>query len=153
AVVLDAIRAAQTPPPKASRALAIVHVAMFDALNGFHHTFESYHVTQSPPQNASGEAAASAAAHRVLSRLFPAQAATFDEALASSLSRVASAERRNRGVEWGESCADDILALRAGDHSEDVLQYIPIDAVGFWIPTPPAFAPALLPNWPLVTPF
>jgi membrane-associated phospholipid phosphatase len=46
-----------------------------------------------------------------------------------------------------------MLALRANDNSALVVPYAPIVLPGFWVPTPPAFAPALLPNWPLVTPF
>src|SRR5437899_7704897 len=75
---LDAIRADRTPPPKASRALAILHAAIYDAVNGITRTHEPYLFTGMVPASASLEAAASAAAHDVLVNLFPAHRAAFD---------------------------------------------------------------------------
>ena len=76
---LNAIRASSTTPPQASRALAILHTSIYDAVNGIFRTHEPYFVKQKGPSNASEEAAASAAAHRVLITLFPTSAATFDQ--------------------------------------------------------------------------
>src|SRR5216684_1229556 len=75
---LDAIRAGKTPPPKASRALAILHASIYDAVNGISRTHETYVVQSGVPTSASKEAAASSAAHTVLISLFPASAASFD---------------------------------------------------------------------------
>lgn len=152
-VLLDAIRTDRTAPPRAARAMAMVHTAVFDALNGYLHRYDAYHVTADAPRMASQQAAAAGAAHRVLGALFPAQAATFDAALARSLAGVTSPKGREAGLAWGESCADEILALRADDHADDVVVYVPTMAPGFWRPTPPGFAAALLPNWPTVTPW
>src|SRR6266700_408416 len=63
---LDAIRDGHTPPPIASRSLAIVHVSIYDAVNGIARTHESYLVQSAVPASASHEAAASAAAHEAL---------------------------------------------------------------------------------------
>src|SRR2546422_551457 len=82
---LDAIRAAKTPPPKASRSLAMLHVAIFDAVNGIHRKYESYLVPSAVPASASMEAAASAAGHIVLVALYPTSASAFDTLYASSL--------------------------------------------------------------------
>src|SRR5437867_4901918 len=71
---LNAIRAGKTPPPRASRALAILHAAIYDAVNGISRTHESYFVQSAVPRSASKEAAASAAAHETLTALFPASA-------------------------------------------------------------------------------
>ena len=73
-----------TNPIRQSRALAIMHAAMHDAVNGAVPTYESYASWLSDP-SADPEAAAAAAAHRVLINLFPAASATFDAQLASSL--------------------------------------------------------------------
>ena len=60
---LDAIRADKTAPPKASRALAIMHIAIYDAVNAVDGTHEAYLVTTSPPAGTSAEAAAAVAGH------------------------------------------------------------------------------------------
>src|SRR5688572_33364283 len=75
---LDAIRVARTAPPPAARNLAILHVAIYDAVNGIRQTHQPYFVSEKAPGAASIEAAASAAARRVLVSLYPAQSATFD---------------------------------------------------------------------------
>src|SRR6266478_9026730 len=75
---LDAIRNGHTPPPIASRSLAIVHVSIYDALNGIARTHEPYLVQSEVPASASREAAASTAAHEALINLFPAAASSFD---------------------------------------------------------------------------
>jgi hypothetical protein len=101
----------------------------------------------------SREAAAAQAAHRALSSLFPANQATYDGALATSLSVVPDGPGKIAGISLGNSVADAIIALRANDHSDDVVPYTPQTAVGRWVPTPPGLAPALLPQWPMVTPW
>src|SRR6185295_2126370 len=152
-VLLAAIRVDKTPPPKASRDMAIVNVSIFDAVNGILGGFTPYHVTTAAPGGASPEAAAAAAAHKALVALFPAQQATFDAALATSLAAIPNGSAKTNGIAWGESVATQILALRANDHSTDVTPYHSALGAFWWIPTPPAFAPALLPNWPTVTPW
>src|SRR5262245_66068509 len=75
---LDAIRNGHTPPPIASRSLAILHVSIYDAVNGISRTHEPYLVQSEVPASASREAAAGAAAHEALVNMFPASASTFD---------------------------------------------------------------------------
>jgi len=151
-VLLDTIRISGTNPPRASRAIAMVEVAMFEAVNGIDGTYERYHVTGNPARGASAVAAAASAAHAVLSSLYPARISVFDAQLAASLSGIPTIPLE-RGIAWGHTCASDMLALRSNDNSTLVVPYTPLDGAGYWIPTPPAFLPALLPNWPLVTPF
>src|SRR5215470_11654985 len=68
---LDAIRNGHTPPPIASRSLAILHVAIYDTVNGIARSYEQYLVESAVPASASREAATSAAAHEALVNLFP----------------------------------------------------------------------------------
>src|SRR5213596_1853430 len=75
---LDAIRARSTAPPIASRSLAILHVSIYDAVNGIARTHEPYLVQSAVQASASPEAAASAAAHKALVDLFPDDALSFD---------------------------------------------------------------------------
>jgi membrane-associated phospholipid phosphatase len=150
---LAAIKVDRIPPPKAARALAILHVSIYDAVNGITRTHEPYFVTDKPAGVASVEAAASAAAHRVLIALFPAGQPQFDELHAAILNGIPEGPLKRAGLSWGESVAEAILDFRGGDHFDAVVPYTPTPGVGFWVPTPPAFAPALLPQWPMVTPF
>ena len=106
---LTAIRTSNTTPPPASRALAILHTSVYDAVNGILWTHEPYFVEEKGPTNASEEAAASAAAHKVLITLFPTSAATFDQLHEATLAGIRNGSRKRRGVEWGESVADQIL--------------------------------------------
>lgn len=150
---LDAIRVDVTAPTRASRALAMVHVAIFDAVNGVFATHQPYLVSPAAPEGASAEAAAIAAAHIVLISLFPNQAATFDAARESSLGAIEDGAAKDDGIEWGESVGEAVVAARANDGSADTVTYTPGTNPGEWIPTPPAFAPAAFPQWPHVTPF
>ena len=77
-----AVTATAAPPPVQARALAIVHAAIFDAVNSIEHRYKPYAVDLHAPSGASGEAAAAAAAHGILVRLDPAQQPAIDAALA-----------------------------------------------------------------------
>jgi len=150
---LNAIRAGRTPPPKASRALAILHASIYDAVNGISRTHEAYLVQSAVPASASKEAAVSAAAHEVLVTLFPTNAPSFDEFHATILAAIANGPQKSSGIAWGESVARQILASRANDSSEAVLSPPSGSGPGAWQPTPPAFVAYLLPQWGFVTPF
>ena len=152
-VLLDAIRVDKTPPPKASRAMACVNISIYDAVNGILGGSTPYHVTDHTPAGASPEAAAIAAAHRALVALYPAQQATFDTARTASLAAIPDGTAKTDGIAWGEHVADAILELRADDNSGATFPWEPPLGGGWWLPTPPAFAAPLLPNWPHVTPW
>ncbi|HVR95324.1 MAG TPA: vanadium-dependent haloperoxidase [Thermoanaerobaculia bacterium] len=151
---LNAIRVDRTAPPRASRALALVHVSIFDAVNSVAGgPYTSYRVQPVEFVTAvSAEAAAAAAAHRVLIDLFPAQQAAFEAALAASLAAIPDGPAKSSGVSWGIGVAEQILVLRDADHSGDTVDYAPPLGGMWWTPTA-ASVPALLPNWPYVTPW
>ena len=153
AATLSTIRAARTPPPTASRALAILHASMYDAVNGIARSHETYRIQSAVPSSASKEAAASAAAHAVLVELFPLRAADFDALHAAILATIPNTPHKRKGVEWGEAVAREMLALRAGDNSSALIDPPVGSGPGAWQPTPPAFAPYLLPQWGQVIPF
>ena len=150
---LDAIRADRTAPPIASRSLAIVHVAIYDAVNGIARTHEPYLVPSAVPASASREAAASAAAHQTLVSLFPNHTSTFDALHAAILAGIPNGPQKTNGIAWGEFVASQILAARANDGSNAIVQPPGGSGPGVWIPTPPAFLPYLLPQWGFVVPF
>lgn len=152
-VALDAIRATSMNPPRASRALAIMHAAIYDAVNALERTHEVYAIDILASPLASREAAVAAAAHDTLIALFPTLQSTFDDKLIESLATIPDGLAENLGVDLGEEVAAQMLALRAGDGSDVTVPYTPGNAPGDWRPTPPGNLPALLPNWPNVTPF
>lgn len=153
-VALRAIRAASMPPPRASRLLAMVHTAVFDAVNGILGGREAYlDGLPEAPAGASAEAAAAAAAHRILSAELPAQQALFDRYLNAQLAILPNNAARHDGEGYGVTVANAMLAARANDGSTATVTYQSSSEPGHWQPTAPAFADALLPQWPDVTPF
>ena len=112
---LDAIRMHKTSPPVASRALAILHASIYDAINGIDRTHEQYLVPSAVPASASKQAAASAAAHAASIALFPASAAAFDDLHAGILASIDSGPSKDKGIAWGEYVAARILELRSND--------------------------------------
>src|SRR5881396_4309363 len=107
---LNAIRAGKTPPPIASRSLAILHTSIYDAINGIARMYEPYLVQSAVPAGASREAAASAAAHEALVNLFPAAASSFDALHAAILATIPEGNHKANGIVWGEFVANQILA-------------------------------------------
>ena len=152
-VALDAIRYAATPPPVATRCLAITHLAMFDAVNGLAPRFVSFMNHTNPPVNASAEAALAAAANQALRNLWPQFSVSFDEALQAQLRLIPADAARVAGIAWGRRVANELLLARAFDGANYGIAYEPVAAPGRWQPTPPLFASALLPQWPGVRPF
>jgi hypothetical protein len=150
---LDAIRNGHTPPPIASRSLAILHASIYDAVNGIARTHEPYLVQSAVAASASREAAASAAAHEALVSLFPAAASSFDALHAAILAAIPNGPQKIAGIVWGEFVADQILAARANDGWNASVPPPGGSGPGVWIPTPPAFLPYLLPQWGFVMPF
>src|SRR4029434_9797945 len=118
---LDSIRAGNTNPPIASRSLAILHVSVYDAVNGIARTHEQYLIPSAVPASASRKAAASAAAHLTLVNLFPARTSIFDALHAAILATIPNGPQKTAGIAWGEFVANQILAARANDGSTAVV--------------------------------
>jgi hypothetical protein len=152
-VVLEAIRADRTPPPMAARHLAIVHAAVFDAVNAVRGGHRPYRVSPTTPAGTSEAAAAAIAAHRTLLGLYPVQVDRFDAALDRSLAAVPDGPGKAHGVTLGLAVAESMLARRAADGSAQPRSYALPVAPGAWQPTPPDFRPALAPHWATLAPF
>ncbi len=153
-VALDAIRAAKTPPPMAARNLAMVHLAIFDAVNAIERRYRPYAVDALPEAGASTDAAAASAAYHALVALYPQRKERFDCALADSLADVPADEGRDTGMDVGRFVAGKIVEMRQDDGSADAQQdYAPMPAPGVWERTPPRQAAPLYPLWGNVKPF
>jgi len=120
-------------PAAASRTVAIVHTAMFDAINSVEGRYSPYKFKVSAPSGSSSEAAGVAAAHAVLLKLFPEQRADLDAAFAASLARIPDGDGRTAGISVGEEVAAKILALRASDGADVPNTYRPATAPGVFV--------------------
>jgi hypothetical protein len=150
---LTAIRTNSTSPPVASRALAILHISIYDAVNGISRRHEPYLVESAVQASASEVAGASAAALRVLTTLFPGQASQLSALHQTLIQEIKDGPQKQAGLTWGGLVADQILASRANDGSGAVVPPPVGTGPGVWEPTPPAFALYLLPQWGQVAPF
>jgi hypothetical protein len=135
------------------RSYAIMHVAMFDAVNSIDESYTPYLTDVPGSHRASIVAAASQAAHDVLAALYPTRVAIFDAELAKSLKGIRD-NRVRQGSRVGEIVAERILAARANDGWEVTPPSYFLPATpGNWQPTPPANAAATFTHYPTVLPF
>jgi hypothetical protein len=145
------VAAAMRFPPQ-TRTLAIMHAAIFDAVNSVSRKYEPYKVSVADPA-ADERAAASAAAHTVLLALVPSQQPAIDTDYVAALAAIPNGPAKYDGIALGQFVASIILADRANDGSSVDGVYTPGVGPGKWIPTPPTFGPAVFAAWGSVTPF
>ncbi|WP_028349085.1 vanadium-dependent haloperoxidase [Bradyrhizobium murdochi] len=118
-----------------ARGQAMLHVAMFEAVNAIDRRYASYKLNLPADRAASRKAAAAAAAYDVLLALHPDKKADLDAALAGSLAGMAEDEAKSKGVELGKKAAAGIIALRANDGSNTPEDYRPATTAGVYVPT------------------
>ncbi len=140
--------------------LAMVHAAVYDAVQAIEKRFEPYHV-EIPNASGSPVAATAKAAHDVLLNLFPAQAVSLDTQYADYLTNQGLSDT-DPGVSVGQQAAAGILALRANDGRFPPNQspFVGSAEIGVWRPTPsylpgppPTLSPGATPWLAAVTPF
>ena len=135
------------------RSYAMMHAAMFDAVNSIDGTYTAYWTDVPGSPNASIEAAAAQAAHDVLVGLYPTRASVFDAELADSLEGI-DEYRREQGIRVGRTVAARMLELRASDGWNVTPPVYSLPATpGKWQPTPPANSAATFTHFGAVTPF
>jgi hypothetical protein len=142
------VTARQVPPPQAERVMAMVHVAMFDAVNSIERRYRPGVTQLLSPATASKEAAAAAAAGTVLIGLYP-DAVELKGAMAAYLAAMPGGEAKSAGVRLGEAVAAGVLQARAEDGSEAADAYRPKARVGVYVPT----AITVASTWPNLKPF
>ena len=100
----------QILPAPHSRALSMLHVAMFEAVNAIDRRFTPYKLELTAEKGASKDAAAATAAHAVLVSLFPEDKAKFDQALHASLAAIQEGVAKTQGIELGKTAASGRVA-------------------------------------------
>jgi hypothetical protein len=139
----------QLGPGRSSRAMAIVHIAIFDSVNAVLGGYRSYTGIQSVKPPVSLDAAVAQAAHDTLVALYPSQASAFDSLLADDLAKVSNKNERANGVSLGQRAASAILALRTNDGSQLAeprvgVNYFTSDQPGHWRQDPISLIPLAL---------
>ncbi len=118
-----------------TRGQAMMHLAVFEALNAVERRYQPYRLDLSAPRSASKEAAAASAAYEVLLVLHPDQKAGLEGLRASSLGVVAEGDAKAKGIELGRQAAAAIVALRASDGIAAPEAYRPHTTPGAYVPT------------------
>jgi len=139
-----------------TRSFAILHAAIYDAVNSINTTHEPYLVrVDHVSPHASQEAAAAAAAHEVLLALYPTFQTLLDAQLEQSLARIPDGTDKTRGTDLGRAIAQATLILRSDDGSATApVPYVFGTAPGNYQSTPPNFPKQpVFTHWPHVIPF
>ncbi len=140
----DIIVAGRVGPPPANRALAIAHVAVFDAVNAITGRYAaSGRVALEAAPGASVDAAIAAAMRGTLGKLLAPQQAEIDAAYQAALATVPDGVARSAGIAVGEKAAAAILAMCAGDGAAAPDNYVPFTTPGVYVPT----ASLAVPHW------
>src|SRR4029077_1261681 len=120
---IEVMKAANVAGNPWTRSLAMMNVAMFDAVNS----------VMMP--KASAEPAAAAAARQMLLQLYPGQKTKIDEAYALSLKSIPEGKARTEGIALGEHIATALYTERLNDATNAPDTYRPVTTPGVWIPT------------------
>ena len=137
-----------------TRNFAILHAAIYDAVNAIDRTHEPYLISVRAPRDASETAAADAAAHTALVGLYPTLQNSLDSDYAAELAQVPNGPAKDQGVRLGEQVASDLLAIRTNDGSNVIPPPFVAGAnPGDYAPTPPNFPTPVFTTWGQVRPF
>jgi len=153
-VLLDVIRDVGGAPGPIARGGAMVHGAIYDAVNSIVPSHEPYLVAVTANPNASVDAAIAYAAHDTLSAAFPSTTIDLLQARTDALDLLAATSSPTQlaaGKIVGKAAAAAMISARQDDGSDDNSPYVPNSGPGAWRPAPGAIAAS--PNWPKVKPF
>ncbi|MDQ3608224.1 MAG: vanadium-dependent haloperoxidase [Actinomycetota bacterium] len=151
-VLLDVVRQVGGPPGPIARGGAMMHGAIYDAVNSIVPTHEPYLVRVGSTPTASLEAAIAHAAHDTLAAAFPATTVGLAAELASALAALPDpATQIAAGKAVGREAAHAMIQARSADGADVNTPYVSGNQPGDWRPT--GSGDAASPNWPAVKPF
>jgi len=134
-ITLARVIAARQLPPDGARTMALVHVAMFEAVNAVQQRYAPYAFKGRAAAGTSAEAAAAAAARSALLKLFPDQQDAVEKAYTASLAQIPDGAGKAAGVALGQLVSGECLALRAADGTGAPNTYRPTTAPGVYVST------------------
>ncbi len=148
-IALRTILAVRPLPIEQARALTLVHVAMFDAVNAIERRYRPYVYNAPAPAGASIDAAAVSAARAVLLKLYPDQQDAIEINYVNAIAAIPEGDGKAAGVDVGERAAVALL---------DSMAKTPAPAAGVYRPytKPGVYVPTALPigsDWMKVKPF
>jgi len=128
-------------PPLAPVNLAIVHAAIYDAVNAIDGTHKPYLLHIHAPPDASQAAAAATAAHHVLVGIVPTTlpqvTASLDELYKISLAKITDGKAKSDGITVGAAAAAVMLADRLDDGRNGTRTFPVGTKPGEWRTVPP----------------
>ncbi len=153
-IALETIKTNAQMSPMASRALAMMHGAVYDAINAIDMSYSPYRVLTRVTHECSQDAAAAAAAYTVLAGVFTNQAAALAQTLSNALATIADGTAKDNGIALGTGIGQQMLAWRAEDHMAMMMTNYTVGSdPGDWRPTPPGYLPPMMPGWGMAEPF
>jgi hypothetical protein len=114
---------AKLPTGEPTRAFAVMHAAIFEAVNSIENRYAPYSASLSAPAGSSPAAAASAAAYRVLVAIIPAQASALEARHKELTATIPESAGKAAGLAVGEQAAAAILAARKADGADYSTDY------------------------------
>jgi hypothetical protein len=139
-----------SPGAAGEREMAILHLAMFDAVNVIERRYRPYLLQITAPDWLSEDAVAATAAVTVLAALHPEKAADVKTALASYLAAIPEGSTKADSMKFGELAAEEILRARTNDGANAPDAYRPKTKPGVYVPTAATMVGS---SWPNMTPF
>jgi hypothetical protein len=132
---------AQPATVHSTHSFAILHAAIYDAVNAIDATHEPFLVrVEHVSPRASQQAAASAAAHEILLALYPTFQTMLDAQFEQSLARIPDGKDKTIGIDVGKAVAQATLIMRSDDGSAAMpVPYVFGTAAGNYQSTPPNF--------------
>jgi hypothetical protein len=140
-------------PLRAPITLAILHLAMYDAVNAIDGDRQPYAASPQVIRPASSRSAAIEAGYRVLLEEFPSQKASLDTVYQNLMASEPQTLQTAHGAAVGAAVAAQLLLIRTNDNRNLNVPYTPGAGSGAWIPTPPQLLPATTKFLSRVTPF
>jgi hypothetical protein len=132
---LRTILAVKPLPMEQARALTLVHVAMFDAVNAIERRYRPYVFNAAAPAGAAVDAAAASAARAVLLKLYPDQQDAIEINYVNAIAALPEGDSRTAGIDVGERAAAAVLASPMSETAPVTSAYRPYTTPGVYVPT------------------
>jgi len=131
----EVVVAAGLGAPPATRVLAIVQTAVYEAANAITKRYPPSGLKLDAAPGASVDAAVAAASRATLVRLVPSQQAAVDTAYQAALAKIPDGPAKTAGIAVGDQAAAAVLAMRADDGAAAAESYRPATTAGVYVPT------------------